>query len=396
MPDDEADQNGESLQERFATLPVLSDAIGVMWNLRIALENENAEEEGALVAERDRQLQAIALIETSFGTMDPWLATNGLAERFINAVNQVNGHLAQFRLTQAFPTSLVDFARDNLYLAGTSSLLPALGDAESRHAEAVTELQERTAEATATTELIKDVLQGANQTIDTRLGAEGSETSRLLADASARIDQAIASGERQFELQRDTAQQQHEDERKSIVQYGEEVVRQGDEVLTELRKRLAIAGDESLSAAYGNRADEEDTAANWMRKLALVFGVIAAIVTGAEVLVQLLDDSAKTSWALVPVKLAGALVLGGIAAYCGRESSRHRQFGQQLRIAQLELHNIGPYLAELDPPRRADVKERLVETFFGKSLTTAEPDGPTAAASADQLLEILRLIFANK
>jgi F0F1-type ATP synthase membrane subunit b/b' len=398
MTDEEEGQveASESLRDRYSWEPNTATAIAELWAFRDALANENLEEEGALPDEQARQLQAVALIEATLAAMDEWLATTALGTQLSAAIAQVEGHRVNFRLTQPYPTILVDFARDHLVLAATQNALPALSDAEQRHVQAIEQLDTRTAEAEATVTSLKETLEAANEVITSRLGPEGSETSALLTDAQSRVDDSIAAADRAFELELEKAKQEHEAERKSIVQFGEDAVREAERLLDELRRNLSISADDSLSAAYGTRANEEDKAANRMRNFALWFGIAAAAVAAGELVAQVIADSSNSTWALLPLKLTAALVLAGIGAYCGRESSRHRAFAQQLRIAQLELNNIGPYLAELDATKRAEVKERLVEIFFGRSTATAEPDSPTTGATVDQVLEVVRLFMANK
>lgn len=101
------------------------------------------------------------------------------------------------------------------------------------------------------------------------------------------------------------------------------------------------------------------------------------------------------TWSSLPAKFAVIAAFGAIAAYYGRQASGHRTYAQQLRNAQLELHNIGPYLAELDTDARAAVRTQLVPTFFGKAIPSVQEDAPTTAASADQLLELARLLLAK-
>jgi len=140
------------------------------------------EYEGAVPGEPDRQLQAIALLEASLSVMDPWLATQAFADEFANCIVQVDNHRRSLHLTHPFPPALIDFARRNLGLAGSTNALPALGDAEHRHRDAVAQLEARIADADATATSLKETLVAANTTIETRLGAEDSEASRLLAD----------------------------------------------------------------------------------------------------------------------------------------------------------------------------------------------------------------------
>lgn len=107
-------------------------------------------------------------------------------------------------------------------------------------------------------------------------------------------------------------------------------------------------------------------------------------------------QSAKTRysvWAMWPAKITVLAALGALSAYHGRQAAEHREYAQHLRTAQLELHNLGPYLAELQPDQRAEVRKDLVRTFFGKASPEVKQDSPTTTITLDQAVEVLRLLI---
>jgi hypothetical protein len=46
----------------------------------------------------------------------------------------------------------------------------------------------------------------------------------------------------------------------------------------------------------------------------------------------------------------------------------------------------------LPAPQRAVVRERLVDTFFGKPVETVKENAPTNGATIDQLLDLIRAL----
>ena len=53
-------------------------------------------------------------------------------------------------------------------------------------------------------------------------------------------------------------------------------------------------------------------------------------------------------------------------------------------------------LAELPSEERAEVRRELVSAFFGKPIETVKDDAPTAAATSEQLLDLVRLAIKGK
>ena len=197
----------------------------------------------------------------------------------------------------------------------------------------------------------------------------------------------------------DEGSRRYEEDRVAFVQSSEEAAELAAKTLEELRRLLSIAGDESLSAGYGQKADDEQKTADDLRNKAVKYGIATAVAAGLAVAVQvvlILAGETGSNWSLLPVKAAFITALAAIATYYGRQSAHHRSYSQQLRNAQLELSNIGPYLAELDVEDRTAVKRELVNTFFGKPVETVSEDSPTAAANMDRMLELVRLLVGVK
>jgi len=198
---------------------------------------------------------------------------------------------------------------------------------------------------------------------------------------------------------RSSATASYESDRVEFVKSFENASDHADFILGELRRKLSIASDESLSAAYGNRATSEDETANTLRMAAIGFGVatVAMAVVSLVWAARVETDPARAydALALLPLKFGVIALLGGIGAYLGRQSERHRSFGRRLRVNQLELHNIGSYLAELDPAERAAIKTKLVDSFFGQGADDHKDDAPTAGASVEELVSLLRTSIAR-
>jgi hypothetical protein len=148
-----------------------------------------------------------------------------------------------------------------------------------------------------------------------------------------------------------------------------------------MREKLSIATDTALSHNYSKAAEAEAAKADSMRTRSVVFGIITGVLAIAAVILQAVivghSDNGGDALALVPGKLAAVAAFGTIAAWLGRESHRHREAAQSLRLTELQLRNLGSFLAELDPDERNEARVRLLGRFFSDQPQPIAPDGPS-------------------
>lgn len=379
------------LRERFVGLPSIGTALEHLYAFRDEAMAVDVAEHPDAQPVRDRILGLVVHIEGALSTVEPLLMTDSIPASMTTALSQLRSQLpahlpAAPEGLEPYVAPVADIARSLVSVAGTASG-PSLLDVEQRLEQAV---------ATAKEE-IEDLARRRSELVE-EIDQLKETAAELVSQKSGELADLIQTGDNRITQVADAGRVAYETDRKELVKFGEATVESAEETLAELRRVLAIAGDESLSANYGKRADIEDQEAAKLRKAAVGFGIATALAALAGAAIPVLASANEwnyDTWSSLPAKFAVIAAFGAIAAYYGRQASGHRTYAQQLRNAQLELHNIGPYLAELDTDARAAVRTQLVPTFFGKAIPSVQEDAPTTAASADQLLELARLLLAK-
>lgn len=363
----------ESLAERFSTAEYADAAESLtLTRTRLSEAREAIGADSPEVELLDRLERLIDLMETAWVTLDPALATASYFTGFKSSLDPLCTQLAQPALNAPALTQATDKLAN---LVRTSA-----GPMNSAESAALLNLEHRLKRLHVASRTQKQSLHGFAEALEVRvdqLTEDGGSALRRSEDATAQFRRVVAG----LLLS----------ERRKAVEQRAVQLTEAEQLLGQLREVLAIAADESLSANYGNRADDEQKSADRFRTYAALAGVLAVAVSIAVVVLQMLyaakgwDYSQVQQW---PPKIAVIASLGGLSAYFARQSAMHRTYGVYLRDAQLELSNLGPYLAELTPDVRAEVRRSLVNTYFGRKAPMGgnEVDGPSALAAASKLL----------
>lgn len=148
------------------------------------------------------------------------------------------------------------------------------------------------------------------------------------------------------------------------------------DLLEEARKVVGAIGRTGLSGGFQQWGDSEKKSANQMRITSIVFGVLAALSIVAVLLIrEFHGDPDKVSLARTLGAVSIPAAFGAVAAYTGRESSKHRRNFVIARRTELELASFGPYLATLTGEEQRSLTAMFAPVFFGQSATHAEePD----------------------
>lgn len=86
----------------------------------------------------------------------------------------------------------------------------------------------------------------------------------------------------------------------------------------------------------------------------------------------IIEHKGELSW----TALASRALLTGVGltlfTYCAKQSTNHRNEEKRNRKIQLELATLTPYLQDLDPTQQKEVKQSLVNKYFGVELPTEQ------------------------
>jgi hypothetical protein len=124
-----------------------------------------------------------------------------------------------------------------------------------------------------------------------------------------------------------------------------------------------------VAAGFGKYADEQRTRADIFRLVALLFGTLAVAWS---FVVALLAVNSSFEWTAV-LKLLVSIPLLLVAGYSIQQSGRHRDSERDARRSELELAAIDPYLANLPPEKRDQIKADLAGKMFARLPTDQVP-----------------------
>lgn len=156
----------------------------------------------------------------------------------------------------------------------------------------------------------------------------------------------------------------------------EDLATKSEEILELLRRRdretaaLARAmGARGISATFQATANKNQWAADMLRVLAIILliGMVAIIIVS---LWNLPSASLETTL----VRFLAAMLISIPATYLARESSHQRAEAVRSRRIEVELAALGPFIEPLDGPEKAELRKKLVETYFGRAFDKDDSD----------------------
>lgn len=98
-------------------------------------------------------------------------------------------------------------------------------------------------------------------------------------------------------------------------------------------------------------------------------------------------------WSELIGRTLAALGLGGLAAYAGKEASKHAERERHNRRIELEIASVGPFLAELPKEERDAIIKEVADRTFGRGTHPLSVDDAPATTSG--LLELLRMTVSE-
>lgn len=94
-------------------------------------------------------------------------------------------------------------------------------------------------------------------------------------------------------------------------------------------------------------------------------------------------------------KLGAGVVLGGVASYCARQSSRHRMREEEARGLEMDLVAFGPFIEDLPVEARQEARTALVAKIFGRSYAQSDSSQPSISSEHVSVLGQLADILAR-
>lgn len=183
------------------------------------------------------------------------------------------------------------------------------------------------------------------------------------------------------------------DELKSAVNDAQgraaDIIEKMDAELTKAQGITGFIGSTGTSVGYRNEADAQRRAANWLRGIAIAFGLAAAgLAIWAIIHSQEVDDPSVTE---LLAKTLGSLVFVGIAGYIASQSAHHRAREEQARRRELDLLALPPFISTLPEDQKEDITGEVASKLFVSQ--PALQDGKNEAALTKESISLVGLLL---
>lgn len=163
---------------------------------------------------------------------------------------------------------------------------------------------------------------------------------------------------------------------------------------------VGAVGATAQSAGFERTANEADARSlNWQR------AAVALMSSGIAILAGFLGfaawtgvgfDMTPSSIAAAVTKVALLALLGVLSRYCAAMADRARREHLWAQQRALELRALTPYLENFEPLKRPELRERLLEKYFGVGstmLAEVATQGAPATATHDAALQGLKYLL---
>lgn len=155
------------------------------------------------------------------------------------------------------------------------------------------------------------------------------------------------------------------------------------EMNKEAEKILGIVSMKGLARGYQKIANSEGWKAfSW--NIFSILSLLGILWFGYEFIIK---HEGVMEW----TALISRIVLTGVGltlfTYCAKQATNHRNEERRNRKIELELASLDPYIKDFEPEEQKDVKEKLVEKYFGVELPT--PNVKETPAQQNNITETL-------
>lgn len=164
---------------------------------------------------------------------------------------------------------------------------------------------------------------------------------------------------------------------------------------TEASNLLNVIGNIGVTGNYQKVANAHQYSANLFRYIS--FGIM--IVLSILLICAIWDIKSESfDWHRAIIRILVSTIFIYPAAYAAKESAKHRKLENYNRKAELELASINPFIELLSDQKKQEIKEKLVDKFFGNSRDLIEDHSinKSEEISPNMLEQIVKLINSIK
>ncbi|MEP2669025.1 MAG: hypothetical protein ABJH04_08520 [Cyclobacteriaceae bacterium] len=317
---------------------------------------------------------------------------NGNVGHINNATNNFNSALTR---TRNFPLP---------YSKNDFNFSKEIADFQNLVSEKYEQLKTKNEELISTHESFKSDLESKNQELQRLI--------KLIESKEAEIQNLNSNFQTEFTGIKTKAVQEYETDRKVFrteidtdkKAFKEEIealkelidsdttslIEKLEEKLGEAKKIVNVIGNVGVTGNYQIIANEHKKSADFWRWIAIIF---MAVFSGLLVWTIIDLSSSGFDWTKSLLRLIAAAALSYPATYAARESSKHRKHETTNRTAELELASINPFIEILNEDKKQNIKEKLVDKYFGNNHLNSIAEGKEEEVSISGLEKILKAVL---
>jgi hypothetical protein len=212
-----------------------------------------------------------------------------------------------------------------------------------------------------------------------------SEVSTFLAAFRAFLESASTGIRARFALVLDRYEEQLE--ARQLVAEVRETRDEAKRVLSDTRRAAGVTGESSLAQHFGEYARAEGWQANVLR-IACVLTLLSIVAVAVVLLGDKHASELNTPHELA--RLAITVPLAVLAAYLGREATRHRRVARRAREMEIQLQTVDAFTHPLPDELRDKLRTELGQQVFAPPPVDHEDEkatGPSVVTDASTLIE---------
>lgn len=341
-------------------------------------------------------------LKESLDKVDPWLISINTLANLNAPISNILGELTNFKndkndqrlnnifshleqLIQYFPQILVTKTPEEIegvrnsvikfrqsvgqHLSHLEKSITETSTALIKNTEKLNELTSATNDQKTRVDSIVNEFQ--KQFLDAQT-QRGQEFSNFINKGESDLKGTLESIEDSLEQQTTTQQNSFGsliEELKSKVQTELDQIQ---EMNKEAEKILGLISMKGLAHGYQKIANNEGRKA-FIWNILSVLSIIGILLFGYKFIIL---HQGTMSW----TTLVSRIVLTGVGltlfTYCSKQATIHRSEERRNRKIELELASLDPYLKDLEPSHQKEVKENLVNKYFGVELPNTNGKQP--------------------
>lgn len=239
---------------------------------------------------------------------------------------------------------------------------------------------------------VKDALKQKENEIKNLNNNFETEFKNVKSTATQSYEESRAKFRNEFDAFVQEMKKESKDAISGIDADTDEIVKKLYAKLEEAKKIVGVIGDHAVTGNFKQVADNHKKTADLFRWVAIG---LMSVLSG--ILVYIIWDisTGDFDWVKSAIRIAAAAALSYPATYAARESNKHRRLENQNRQSELELAAINPFIELLEEGKKREIKEKLVDKYFGNSSHMFEDSSSkdTDNISMSGLENLLRTIF---